>query len=63
MVTADNQSLTLAELFPGNLGRMKMIRVMLRLKMPKLMEMDHTKSLPAELLSKITQTIAEINGG
>lgn len=48
---------TLADLFPGNMGRLQFVRVMLRLFHPGLDEWPWDKPLPADLLAKITAAI------
>lgn len=54
---------TLDDLFPGNLGRMKKIRVALRLKMPDLMKMDGTKPLEKDLAAKLKKAVLETERG
>lgn len=54
---------TLDDIFPGNTGRMKKIRVALRLKMPDLMKMDGTKPLDKALSKKLENAMLEIERG
>ncbi len=54
---------TLDDIFPGNTGRMKRIRVALRLKMPDLMKMEGTKPLDKALAGKLEKAILEIERG
>lgn len=52
--------MTLEQLFPGNVGRMKLTRVILRLKRPDLRDMTPTAPLPADLLSLLQKTLKEL---
>lgn len=52
--------MTLEQLFPGNIGRMRLTRVILRLKRPDLRDLDPTAPLQAELLSLLRQTLKDL---
>lgn len=54
---------TLDDIFPGNTGRMKKIRVALRLKMPDLMKMDATKPLDKALTKQLEKAMLDIERG
>lgn len=52
---------TLAELFPGNMGRMKMARVILMLKQPALGKMNPNDPLPADMERQIRDAIQKLD--
>jgi hypothetical protein len=54
---------TLSDLFPGNMGRLQFVRVMLRLFHPGLDEFPWDEPLPAELLEKISSAIEDDERG
>ena len=54
---------TMDDLFPGNMGRMLMIRVMLKLRMPDLKDMPRTEPLDPSLVSRLETTIAQVRLG
>jgi len=54
---------TMEDLFPGNMGRMLMIRVMLKLRMPDLKDMPRTEPLDPSLVSRLETTIAQVQLG
>jgi hypothetical protein len=54
---------TLAELFPGNMGRVQLTRVALKLRMPALMTMSPTAVIEPELLQKLITTLADVRKG
>ncbi len=55
--------MTLAEFFPGNMGRMMFIRVMLRLRRPELAQMDQNEELDPALVKQIRTAIEEVKRG
>jgi len=50
---------TLKELFPGNMGRLRFIRVMLRARIPQLAKHDWETPLTPELLERVRAGIAQ----
>ena len=54
---------TIAELFPGNMGRVRLTRVALRLRMPALLQMQADQLIDAGLLTKLTVCLAEVQKG
>lgn len=58
-----SSSTTLNDLFPGNSGRMIMVRVILRKQMPELSEMDRDKPLSPDLVATLKQAIEEVQAG
>lgn len=54
---------TLAELFPDNVGRMALARVVLKLKMPELISVDTAVELDDDLCAKIRAALDEIEQG
>jgi hypothetical protein len=57
------EATTLEQIFPGTVGRLKLIRVLLRLKMPELAKMDPNQTLAPALASQIRGTLVEIERG
>lgn len=55
--------MTLNDFFPGNMGRMLLIRVMIRMKRPDLAKMDKSLELDNALCSQLKQTIQEVKRG
>ena len=55
--------MTLDEFFPGNMGRMLLIRVMLRLKRPDLAKMDKGTKLDTDLIKLIRDAINDVKKG
>ncbi|MBE2251254.1 MAG: hypothetical protein IAE78_17065 [Myxococcus sp.] len=55
--------MTIAELFPGNMGRVWMTRVALRLRMPELMKLVPSTTLEAELQRRLAATLDEVKRG
>lgn len=54
---------TIAELFPGNMGRVRLTRVALRLRMPALLQMPGDQLIDAGLVTKLTVCLAEVQKG
>ncbi len=54
---------TLNELFPGQVGRLQLIRVMLKLRRPELKRLDRDKPLPAELEEQLIRTLKTVRRG
>jgi len=54
---------TLNQLFPGNLGRLKLLRVMLRLGMPELRSQNPNLPLDPMLERRIRQALREVEEG
>lgn len=54
---------TIGELFPGNMGRVQLTRVALKMRMPALMQMAPHQPLDAVLLTKLTHCLAEVQKG
>ncbi|MFN3198216.1 MAG: hypothetical protein ACE366_07330 [Bradymonadia bacterium] len=52
---------TLSELFPGNMGRMKMARVILMLRKPAIGKMDPNTPLPADLEREVRGAIQQLD--
>lgn len=55
--------MTLDEFFHGNMGRMLLIRVMLRLKRPDLATMDRSQQLDKGLINDLKKAIREVSLG
>lgn len=55
--------MTIGEIFPGNMGRVRLTRVALKLRMPALLRMPPEQSLDQELLEKLTICLAEVQKG
>ena len=56
-------NITLKELFPGNNGRLLMLRVMLHLRMPELMKLNAERPLNDELSQKLRDAIEVVKKG
>lgn len=54
---------TIAELFPGNMGRVQLTRVALKIRMPALMTMPPHEVIEPGLLQKITSALADVKKG
>ena len=54
---------TLNQIFPGNLGRLKLLRVVLKLGMPELKHMNPNQSLDPMLERRIRQALYEVEQG
>jgi len=54
---------TLNELFPGQTGRLELMRVMLMLRMPQLRSMPRDDELPAELEEQLRKARAAVRKG
>ncbi|MEQ8454259.1 MAG: hypothetical protein RLO52_09810 [Sandaracinaceae bacterium] len=54
---------TMEDLFPGNMGRMLMIRVMLKMRRPDLRDMPRTAPLEASLVAELETTIRQVQLG
>ena len=52
--------MTLEDLFPGNIGRMKLTRVILRLKRPDLRALPPSAPLAPDLADLLQKTIKEL---
>src|SRR3990167_4423652 len=61
--TPRNRMTTIAELFPGNMGRVRLTRVALRLRMPALLQMPGDQLIDAGLVTKLTVCLAEVQKG
>lgn len=55
--------MSLGELFPGNLGRVVLTRVALRLRMPELLRTAPTAALDPVLADKIAAAAAAVRQG
>ena len=55
--------MTMSDLFPGNMGRMLLIRVMIRLKRPDLATMDPTQKLDQALIKMLKVAKLEVARG
>jgi len=55
--------MTLDDFFPGNMGRMLLIRVMLRLRRPDLAKMNKKSRLDDSLIKQIKNAIYDVNKG
>jgi hypothetical protein len=53
----------LSDLFPGNLGRLKLIRVMLRVGMPQLSKMNPATDLDPQLEALLRQALRDVEQG
>ena len=53
------QAKTLAELFPGNLGRLQFVRVLMRTRLMQLNKTPWEQPLSADLLAKLHAGIRE----
>jgi len=54
---------TIGEMFPGNMGRVRLTRVALKLRMPTLLQTPPDQALDAALLTKLTLCLAEVQKG
>ena len=54
---------TLMELFPGDMGRVRLTRVALKLRMPALLKMQPEQLLDSALLTRLTNCLAEVQRG
>ena len=54
---------TLSELFPGNIGRVWLTRVAIRMRMPELMRMAPGEALEGSLLERVSATLVEVRRG
>lgn len=54
---------TMEDLFPGNMGRMLMIRVMLKMRRPDLRDMPRTTPLEPSLVAELESTIRQVQQG
>ncbi len=54
---------TIGEVFPGNMGRLMLTRVALRLRMPELMKLSPSHGLEPALLARLQSTLAEVRKG
>ena len=54
---------TLNDLFPGNLGRLTLLRVILRVGMPELRQIDPNKPLDPLLERRLRQAIRQVEEG
>jgi hypothetical protein len=52
--------MTMDDLFPGNIGRMKLTRVILRLKRPDLRNLPPAQALDPALADLLRKTIKEL---
>lgn len=59
----ESAAMTIGEIFPGNMGRVRLTRVALKLRMPALLRMAPEQSLEQELLEKLTTCLAEVQKG
>jgi hypothetical protein len=55
--------MTIGELFPRNTGRVQLLRVALKLRMPELLKLSPTEPLPSELRIKLETCLLEIAKG
>lgn len=54
---------TIGEVFPGNMGRLMLTRVALRLRMPELMKLSPGQEIEPALLLRLQTTLAEVKKG
>ena len=54
---------TITALFPGNMGRVRLTRVALKLRMPALLQMPADQLLDPALLAKLTSCLVEVQKG
>jgi ABC-type polar amino acid transport system ATPase subunit len=54
---------TIAELLPGNMGRVVLTRAALKLRKPELLRMDPTTPLDPELLEQLTAAVDAVRKG
>lgn len=52
---------TLNDMFPGHTGRLKLIRIMLRLQMPQLHKVPRDQPLPRHIELLLLDTLAQLN--
>lgn len=55
--------MTLGELFPGNVGRVVLTRVAVRLRMPVLLRMTPSDELPGDIASLVEEAAAAVKRG
>jgi len=55
--------MTLSELFPGNVGRVELTRVALRLRRPDLLRMKPNAQLDADTVNKLQSALAQVRRG
>ncbi len=53
----------LKDLFPGNMGRVLLTRVAIRLRMPNLMKMDPAKPLAPQLAEQLRAALDDVKRG
>lgn len=54
---------TIGDVFPGNMGRLMLTRVALRLRMPELMKLSPSHCLESALLARLQTTLVEVKKG
>ena len=54
---------TITDIFPGHMGRVRLTRVALKLRMPTLLQMPGDQMLDPGLLAKLTTCLAEVQKG
>ncbi len=55
--------MTIADLFPGNMGRVLMTRVAIRTRMPALMKMTPDEPIDEKLLAQLRIAIEQVKRG
>ena len=58
-----SESRTIEDLFPGVAGRMDLVRVMIKLKMPELREIPRDEVLQPELFERLQKAAMEVRNG
>ena len=56
-------SKTLRELFPGNLGRLTLSTLVLRMKKPELLDLDMDQPLPEAMTAELEQELRKLQEG
>lgn len=56
-------TMTLDDLFPGKLGRVKLTSVAIKLRKPMLLKQDPSDELPQDLVTALQSALTEISKG
>lgn len=54
---------TLGEMFPGNMGRVLLTRVSIKLRMPELLKLPNTEPLSPELHQRLADAVIQVKKG